>query len=71
MLPKPERVSQVHHAGYLVFFTGLAELINSFLRPDVRSKWAKIDLIMVPAEFFNLHSVSEICYSGKANILKT
>ena len=50
MLPRPERISQVQHAGYLVFLPGLAELINSFLKPVVRSKWAKIDLIMVPTE---------------------
>ena len=50
ILPKSERISQVQHAGYLVFLTGLAELINSFLKPDVTSKWAKIDLIMVPTD---------------------
>ena len=32
MLPKPERISQVQNAGYLFLLTGLAELINSFLR---------------------------------------
>ena len=54
MLPKPERISQVQHAGYLVFLTGLAELINSFLKPVGKSKWAKIDLTMVPAEILKL-----------------
>ena len=52
MLPKREWILQVHHAGYLLFLTGLAELINFFHKPDVSSNWAKIDLVMLLTEFF-------------------
>ena len=37
MLPKPERMLQVQHAGYLVFFTSFAESLNCFLRHFLRA----------------------------------
>ena len=30
----------------------MAELTNSFLKPDVKNKWVEIDLIMVPTAYF-------------------
>ena len=51
-LPVPESVSPLQKAPYKIFLIGMVELINSYLRPDVKSKWIKMELIMVPVEFF-------------------
>lgn len=54
-LPLPRKVPASDEAAYKQFLNGVVELINSFLKPDVKSKWIKIDLIMVPiAHFENL-----------------
>ena len=51
-LPLPERVPPSQQEAFKEFLSGVAELINSYLKPDVKSKWVKIDLIMVPNAFF-------------------
>ena len=51
-LPVPKSVSPQQQAAYKIFLIRMVELINYFLRPDVTSKWVKIDLIMVPVEIF-------------------
>lgn len=51
-LPVPRKVPQSDEAAYKQFLNGVAELINSFVKPDVKSKWVKIDLIMLPIANF-------------------
>lgn len=46
-VPIPERVSTFQQAAYKEFSSCVAEMTNLFLKPDVKSKWLKIDLIMV------------------------
>ena len=48
ILPVPKAIVPSQQAAYKEFLVGVAELTNSFLRSDVKSKWVKIDLIMVP-----------------------
>ena len=52
-LPVPEKVPHSDEAGYKQFLNGVAELINSFLNPDVKSKWIRIDLVLVPIAHFH------------------
>jgi len=52
ILPEPKEIVPAQQAANKEFLNGMAELTNSFLRPDVKSKWVKIDLIMVPTAFF-------------------
>ena len=40
-----------HKEAFKEFLSSMAELINSYLKPDVKSKWVKICLIMVPNAF--------------------
>ena len=49
---KPSESTQSQQASYKEFLIGMAELTNSFLKPDVKSQWVKIDLIMVPTAYF-------------------
>lgn len=51
-LPVPGRIAVSQQAAYKEFLSGMAELTNSYLKPDVKSKWVKIDLIMVPSAYF-------------------
>ena len=48
ILPVPKAIVPSQQVAYKEFLVGVAELTNSFLRSDVKSKWVKIDLIMVP-----------------------
>ena len=52
VLPVPKLVSSCQEPGYKEFLNGVAEMTNSYLNPDVKSKWVKIDLITVPIEYF-------------------
>ena len=52
ILPVPSEIAQSQQEAYKEFLIGVAELTNSFLKPDVKSKWVKIDLIMVPTAYF-------------------
>ena len=59
ILPVPKEIVPSQQAAYKEFLVGVAELTNSFLRPDVKSKWVKIDLIMVPTAYFQ-HVLSSL-----------
>ena len=48
----PAKVLPSDEASYKQFLSGITEMVNSFLKPDVKSKWVKIDLIMVPTPLF-------------------
>lgn len=52
ILTVPSEITQSQQAAYKESLIGVAELTNSFLKPDVKSKWVKIDLIMVPTAYF-------------------
>lgn len=51
-LPVPGWIAVSQQAAYKEFLSGMAELTNSYLKPDVKRKWVKIDLIMVPSAYF-------------------
>ena len=52
ILPEPKKSVPAEQVAYKEFLNGVAELTNSFLKPDVKSKWVKIDLIMVATAYF-------------------
>ncbi|KAJ7388304.1 hypothetical protein OS493_038640 [Desmophyllum pertusum] len=51
-VPVAQRIPEAQKPEYKKFLCGLAELVNSYLNPEVKSKWVKIDLIMAPAGCF-------------------
>ena len=48
MCELPNEIVPSQQATYKEFLVSMAVLTNSFWRPDVKSKWVKIYLIMVP-----------------------
>ena len=47
-----QNVLQFNEASYKQFINGVAELVNSFLKPNVKRKWFRIDLVMVSIAHF-------------------
>ena len=51
-LPVLQNALQFNEASYKQFINGVAELANSFLKPNVRRNWFRMDLVMVPIAHF-------------------
>jgi len=52
-LPSHCPVSTSRNNEYIEFIGGVAELLNSWQNPQLKQKWLKVDLWMVPNEYFS------------------
>ena len=51
-VPVAQPIPKSQELAYQTFLCGVVELINSYLNPALKSRWVKIDLIMVPVAYF-------------------